>query len=941
MANTKNTIQNIPLTGPLCLNKLKTDVTQFEGYNEKNTTVFGGELTPLWDKKVELSGYDEAYHFYNSKGDLYTIKPDLSQLNWYGFKLFNKIGSQVNNNTFLVPFTTELDIPSGALWGGMFVIGGRQIAELYLGQNEKFYYRTIILHQNDGEQWEHWADKELHKAINDVPWTMLNTNFMHSSCSFAEVTGGLSYISENSRELFLCALCDNKYVDVLHVPITYLNEQWTTVHSATGVLPNNRENPIMSLAEDSTKYEIYFASGSTDGRIGVDESAPVFDKFTFTRSTGTLSAVESVTGYKPMSIRRKNETLCFNSPSWVTDNGGYTLDQLTTNKHTYSISPYTFRKCGYYNVTNVPAWCNTQEAGTTSKNTGWVWTGHDDKGFIPSYSGSYDGWIDNEVVFTCLDNNLVGISYSGVQLSEPLSYDNNYVTISRIINGYGTGLRTSINYASKNKFYCFIPLSPETIRMFDADSTYPYSLFKNLLIDNRYVLEITGFGVSLFDTETGSFVSGAGDIGIINTFVPSVAFVPTDLSIAYPTTGCIYGSGWNASFENSDIPFTSYLSNPFVMSYFPNVGDKSASGIFAGDFYASIGDSVQSAAYVYSSFGKVNPRLVGTTYPIDVNGNIILPYSLNSKIINGYSNNDMIKINNTAYPLMYYNNNQKIYSYQLLSSMENIEGIFSLQGQQYTFDDNNIYNVTFQNGIISSAQPVCYKKNLTFLGTLPTSAIFYSFLNKTFYQFTGDAIVSKMFEANDINEIYSVAHNPSTLSLWICTDQGIYVMSDTDMFKLDLFTEDKAFFQPNSIIIVEDDKENLQKKSHQISFYKLDDYQVQKPIKLATKYYGLGSELKANLDCWYIRLHDADHKNGKLKVKVNTITNTSFETEEKTFDINKNMYDVNNQVYIRYQPKYQTAVAMQLELESDIAIYQISLGVNATDAVSQQSKFNF
>ena len=53
------------------------------------------------------------------------------------------------------------------------------------------------------------------------------------------------------------------------------------------------------------------------------------------------------------------------------------------------------------------------------------------------------------------------------------------------------------------------------------------------------------------------------------------------------------------------------------------------------------------------------------------------------------------------------------------------------------------------------------------------------------------------------------------------------------------------------------------------------------------------------------------------------------------------MYDVNNQVYIRYQPKYQTAVAMQLELESDIAIYQISLGVNATDTVTQQSKFNF
>jgi hypothetical protein len=126
-----------------------------------------------------------------------------------------------------------------------------------------------------------------------------------------------------------------------------------------------------------------------------------------------------------------------------------------------------------------------------------------------------------------------------------------------------------------------------------------------------------------------------------------------------------------------------------------------------------------------------------------------------------------------------------------------------------------------------------------------------------------------------------------------------------------------------------------------ISLYDIGDDAVETPIKLHTKFYGIGAEQKVTYDCWYIRLHNKDHKAGKLKLKVNTVTNTSFETEEKTYDIEPSMYDGNDTIFIRYQPKYQSAVATQLELESDIAIYQISLGVNATDAVAQQSKFNF
>ena len=75
MANAKNTIQNIPLTGLLNLNTLKTDVKQFQDYNEKNSTVFGGELSPIWKATTRVPSVNSLAHYpvYNSKGECFII----------------------------------------------------------------------------------------------------------------------------------------------------------------------------------------------------------------------------------------------------------------------------------------------------------------------------------------------------------------------------------------------------------------------------------------------------------------------------------------------------------------------------------------------------------------------------------------------------------------------------------------------------------------------------------------------------------------------------------------------------------------------------------------------------------------------------------------------------------------------------------------------------
>lgn len=939
MANAKNTIQNIPLTGPLCLNKLKTDVTQFEGYNEKNTTVFGGELTPLWGNKEEIESTDFSYTVYNSKGHKFTIGPNVES-GQGGMHLYGPDGEITDplDDGYLVPFTTELDLPLDAVWGGMFVRNAFDVVEVYLSEDLKLYQR--------GVQANDWGEStyvlnDFQNEINKQPWTLLSEiDYLNYTLVDAKVAGGYaSDIGTGKLVLYLDLLLSryDHFINVFqyHVfnnsgygPNAFQEDTNKAYFITTHQQMELTENPnfIMSIDEqDANNRTIYitYTGNSDNGRS--DSTVPVkTEVIKFDLDGWHHYETEHEYDFNVMNIAPIDSGVFFNGLQT-------TLDRAQNRLTTYSCSPYSLRQLSFPDMNKTGSAIVNVSTSVFADVTGT--TGHDGDGYLPNLAESDTPSLCS-FNFICRDSFLTALTFGGVHITAPTSFSNNYVTISK---PFDIGHGICVNYKSGNNWYCFMALSASAIRLFskygnaNVDLYGGSDLMKNLVIDNRYILMLNRFTEKTFiyDIEEEGILYDGRSLGYVDTKIPIAHSSYTE------TTGAIWGGGFNAGFEQNNARFVGYMENPYVIEYFPKTDfswlasgyDTRAKYIQS---YFSMGDNVQSAAYVGS-----DPTYFGTFYPIDPNGNSILPYTLNSRIITGYSNNDMIRINSMAYPLMYYNTNQKIYAYQMLSSMEGVEGIFSLQGQQYTFDDNNIYNVTFQNGIISNAQPICYKKNLTFLGTLPTAAIFYSFYNKTFYQFTGDVIVSKMFEANDINEIYSVAQNPSTLSLWICTDQGVYVMSDTDMFKLNYVSREPVFFQPESTYVIED------LYAHRIAFYKQNDEAIETPIKLATKYYGIGAETKANYDCWYIRLHSKDHKNGKLKLKVNTITNTSFETEEKVFEINKNMYDANDQIYIRYQPKYQTAVAMQLELESDIAIYQISLGVNATDAVAQQSKFNF
>lgn len=935
MANSKNTIQNIPLTGPLCLNTLKTDVTQFEGYNEKNTTVFGGELTPLWKKESEISSELDSYTIYNSKGHSFTIrKVSTSQIG--AFELWdNQANTEIIGDSkpySVCPITIKLDLPFDALWGGMYVTSSRELLEVYLSNKLKLYYRKIALGHEEGDTYLHWADGELDKAINELQWTLLTTIDNLSTPIIYAITGGYT-----DGKLTLAILYSGGSV------LRFFGGIFTNTHQSLETYSTTTREPcrdngtyVLTMTEPDTQTKNFYVvvenggHGENIGKVGIDDELH-FYKLTYDAENG-WGEVEDTDSYAPMTVSNNDNTLFYSTVLAERQPDTTSDDNITT----CSVAPYVFQICSWKDTIDKPAHWRRLLPGE-GYISGFYTTGHDGNGFIPGIMGTHVDDSNEPFDFYCRGNTLTAITYGGMHIASPTSFSNNYVTVSKTDTPLGVN---GLNYKSGNNWYFFVAAPNEVLKMFTSKTTSVSTLLKeNTIIDNKYILVLSpnSKNTFIFDIESEGIVCEWGELGYVFTGVPIASAESSEDTI----TGCIYAGGYNAGYTVTGRDFVGYLENPYVMTYFPsnrffvawsyisyNQGSNNL------QLYFSKGDSVQSAGYIGD-----DPELEGTIYPIDVNGNIILPIALSNRIVNGFSNNDMIILNGVAYPMMYYNNNQKLYSYQLLSGIDGITGVFSLQGQRYIFDDNTIYTANFDNGVVSNVQPVCYKKSLVYLGSLPKAAIFYSFYNKTFYQFTGDAIVSKMFEANDINEIYSVAQNPATLSLWICSDQGVYVMSDNDMFRLE-YNSKSVFFYKNKTNVVSTD-ENGVTTSNVISLYKLEDGQIEDPIKLHTKFYGVGVEQKATYDCWYIRLHNKDHKAGKLKLKVNTITNTSFETEEKTFDIEPSMYDSNDTIFIRYQPKYQSAVATQLELESDIAIYQISLGVNTTDAVAQQSKFNF
>lgn len=411
-------------------------------------------------------------------------------------------------------------------------------------------------------------------------------------------------------------------------------------------------------------------------------------------------------------------------------------------------------------------------------------------------------------------------------------------------------------------------------------------------------------------------------------------------------------STYNYSIDSSDIPSsqlpeeTVYLYTTLVNdlskatpdeTYYSNLRNMGSgcdiydlevykNGIYKNSIYANVQNHYYTETAVFEYLNNLD--LVGKDYLVD--SNYFTP-SITMKLKETYSNKNLVSFDNLTYSLQYYGDIRKeklIYS--LTTQYYGIEDVFIIQGQGYFTQNNKIYSfkVSADYSIIESVNFITNIQGLTFKANTTREAYFWSKNDSSLYVFTADNVLRKLYTATDITDIYDAIYYPSLDATVFDTNIGLLCLNDNfGMFCIDNTNNGHLYLNPNGYITLFSDK------LYYYNLWFLDNTWTKNDVILATKFYGLGSNLISITDTWYLRLfadkglYGDAKRDGKLKLSVDVLTDQGLSTETKEIDIKDSDWDkLTDTLYIRYQPKLQRGVGVSLNVDSPFAIGYLGLG---------------
>ena len=389
--------------------------------------------------------------------------------------------------------------------------------------------------------------------------------------------------------------------------------------------------------------------------------------------------------------------------------------------------------------------------------------------------------------------------------------------------------------------------------------------------------------------------------------------------------------------------------------YYKTEGSGFGCDIYSLEIYKNGRYSNSMVSKVMLSFSPfINPiisffidsNLVNTTYLID---SLYYTPAITMEFRETYSNKNLVYYDKMIYSLRYYGDERKEkLIYPLLTQYFGIDEIFVIQGQRYFIQNNKIYsfNLTADDEIMDSVVFITNIQGLEFKTNTTREAYFWSKNDSSLYIFNADNILRKAYTATEINDIYNAIYYPSLDATIFSTNIGLLCISDRfGMFVIPndaVDPKDKLYLNTKGYITLFNSNESL------IDYYNLwfiDSGWEKLPIKLSTKFYGLGSNLISITDTWYFRLfadkslyNDMNYpRTGEIKLSVDVLTDRGLSTESKTINIDEKDWDsLTDTVYLRYQPKLQRGVGISINVESPFAIGY--LGVGTTPETLQLSK---
>jgi hypothetical protein len=934
--------QKIDFTSALNLNKCQTDIKQFTGFNIKNSPVFGGCLSPFYKKSItkptaaayQITRNGDVYKAFSGKlykNDTAVMSYDETFLKKEEFtdmpdNCFN-MSCDMNNKMFYLYLSDyEIMIQCGTtvIDTSIFAIEITASAiHVYLDETTGLYHFLCAI-----------SYKTTGVTTGCLTYIdCINNGTINASATINTVAYSYPYITINRDKNGVPVICmipyygaHNKkhflsgYVNYVYIyngtslvrkdPITYAPDGTTSTGYTelntmleTGVWINSffYTDEVLALGNSKviyTRSSSFYYDSTTDTIIVIAENYPaVYD----TRdSTAILYKTYDLYPYYTRSVQV--------SPS--ADEGvypNYIYDSAMPDRFAVG-SGYMLDGTYVYNNIGARVQLTRSDHSTLSQFRMLI-----NNGYPSGISIGDDGYYG--VLVT--DWNIIDDLFRPVVGSNFIIYKN----------------------TSDNKYY--------------KVSSSIYNDKKLSYLFDRYILINTSGRMNCYDTVTKKELNYGTDFNAnillgydVNTSTLDLT-LPVVAGYANVTTN-IYAQGKNANYELSDNQNTCLQINPMILInsiaitmafYYLDKIDKNDTQYI--DLYITSSTTATTAAYYGSCYKKlindttvsrinfIDSNLISAVFPITSSGNMIYNANILTEFIKSYISQDMAITDGTAYPVIYSDNTKAVPAYYLLSGVYGLVGMFVIQGQLYGLSSTQIFILSFASGVLSSATAIVDISSYTYISSNPRMAIFWSALNRSVYVFTGDRLLTKLYEANKITTINGSYYNPANYAIYIATNDGLYVITDDNMYRIDETDITGMFFTEDSFIVNNSTKLNYYK-------YVADTDYESIGVKIATAYFGAGNNTVSVIDTWYLRLYNnGTAQSGTVKFTINTLTDVGKVSETKTYNIKATDWDNDTGTfYIRYQPRNQRCIGAQLTVETDFPVSDMACSYSS-DGVLQ------
>lgn len=555
---------------------------------------------------------------------------------------------------------------------------------------------------------------------------------------------------------------------------------------------------------------------------------------------------------------------------------------------------------------------------------------------------------DNKTIFRILFNSSSG-SFVVSSVSVADKYDNigaivfPFDTVDDIIdiqnNFYSEDNLTDVCLiikANNNKLYKLNIISPN-----DYNNKNKFSV-----IENRYIVFLTSEYYNTYDLNTNKWLHAASDFNF------TVGFSRANNSVFYGVLRNKQSSvaaAVSAFYELDKNPFPSmqrqskFVNNFLYYTYndkhiIPLLNTATRKPINSNyinydvDIFYHAGSDNVVPEYMASGYRNHFKSLyeAGLNY-INTEGNLLYPMPL------------CVKSDNLQVPMIYNEDigfNAPIHIekgsptglYFLLAAQIDAEYYFTIQSALYCIIDDWICSYTYNNGIADNIKRVANVYGLDFLCATPLSAFFWSRYNKTIYQFQGDALLHRGQCIDEIEHIYQVKYNSATNDIIMCCDAYTIILSEQYAFKVANETKTvsgQTVEIPYTDVFWTNTDLCLRNTDHILMIrYNAAQLPYRKQnIIVKTQLYGLGDNMLSETDCVFIRVFNAENETGSQTVKVGgfTLTDKRSDLTTREYIINQNDWTDDGSYYIRYQPTYQKALGIQIEIESTVPITYIGV----------------